>query len=61
MFTRPFSYILSGPRLKGKKTLMPRQDERPKSLADRREKMARTDRSPIGFLAERVLRVAAIF
>ena len=30
-------------------------------MADRREKMARTDRSPIGFLAEKDLRVAAIF
>jgi hypothetical protein len=34
---------------------------RPKNLADRREKEARTDRSPIGFLAEKDLRVAAIW
>jgi hypothetical protein len=34
---------------------------RPKSLADRREKKARTDRFPIWLLAEKDLRVAAIF
>jgi len=33
----------------------------PKSLADRREKKARTDRSTYWLLAEKDLRVAAIF